>query len=94
MPDVDAILEAPARRFYDSIKVTTERRNLDFVILKLCETPEVDDDLKSVIPFGNRRVNVLADGKFVILYEYLNNWTISVIAIAYDKDFIPWDDIH
>ncbi len=93
MPDVDAVLEAPARRFYDSIARPADKHDLDAVIRSICEDPSTNGGLKFAIPSSDKVTTVFADGKFVVLFEHLNNWTISIVNIAYDKDVIAWDNI-
>lgn len=93
MPDVDAVLQPDARRFYDSIKRPADQRRLDSIIRSICEDPRIDEDLKFSVPSRDRTMIGYGDGMFIVMFEHLNSWTISIANIAYDKDFIPWDDI-
>ncbi len=93
MPDVDAILQPDARHFYDNIKRPAHKRRLDAVMAGIRENPRIDGELKFAVPSRDRTMIGYADGMFIVMFEHLNDWTISITNIACDKDFIPWDDI-
>ncbi len=96
MADIDAILQPPARHFYDVIAGEVQRDQLDRIIELICQDPRIDNEIKFALPvgkdeFGNRRFHTAySDGRFVIVYHHLNNWTLSILNIGYAGEF--WDE--
>jgi len=75
MPDVDAILQPPAREFYDHVATRDERRQIDAIIVRLCATPGIDYATR--FPFGLGRGQsgqgiMYNDGRFWLTYRRLN----------------------
>ncbi|HYM15886.1 MAG TPA: hypothetical protein VEZ14_10020 [Dehalococcoidia bacterium] len=84
MPDVDALFSADARRFYNLTATPNERTRIDAIITRICASPDVDYETR--FPFGSipRRPDgvIYNDGRFWIIYDVLNAWTIEIIGIG------------
>ena len=81
MPDVDALLDHPARYFYDEA-TPEEKRLLDELILSIREDPEVDGLTKTAFPVAAGMLTLYADERFWALYFPLNDWTIFILNIG------------
>lgn len=84
MPDIDAVLGADARRFRDDVATAAEREQIDAIITRICASPDVDYETR--FPFSPipRRSNgmIYNDGRFWIIYDMLNAWTIEILGIG------------
>jgi hypothetical protein len=88
MPDIDVLLQAPARQFYEEIATPTERARLDDIIYLLRLDPGVDGELRFTYDLeapeaGGR---IFYDGFFWLVYRMLNNWTMSILNIGFEEE--------
>lgn len=61
------------------------------VLRNICEDPRIDDEVKFALPIGkDKYLTAYTDGRYVIIYHHLNNWTLSVLNIGYAGEF--WDE--
>lgn len=88
MPDIDVLLQTPARLFYEEIATRRERGRLDDIIHLLRMDPGVDDDLRFHYDLGERVPGgrIFYDGEFWVVYHMLNNWTISILNIGFEEE--------
>jgi hypothetical protein len=94
MADIDYLLQPPARHFYEEIAGEVDRSHLDRAFRNICDNPDIDDEVKFALPIGKDRWLVTySDGRFVIVYHHLNNWTLSILNISYAGEFWEPSDI-
>jgi hypothetical protein len=93
MPDIDVLLQPPARAFYESAS-EVDQSHLDRAFQNLCDDPYSDQEVKFTLPAVPAAANkvvfaYLPDGRFVIIYHFLNNWTLSILSITHAWEV--WD---
>jgi hypothetical protein len=84
MPDIDVVLGADARLFYDSVATSVEREQIDAIITRICAAPDVDHETRFPFHSVPRRENgmIYNDGRYWIIYDVVNAWTIEIIGIG------------
>jgi hypothetical protein len=80
MAERDVVLEQPARQFLFDVATPGERSFLLRIIRELQEHPEPDDHRK--FPMASQSLLLFHDGHFWIVYEILNDFTISILGIG------------
>ena len=86
MPDIDAVLEEPARNFYNNVASPVQRQRIDQIIRRLCSDPSIDDVATFAFHIGvpEPDARIYLDDEFRILYRLANAWTISILNIGFD----------
>ena len=85
MANFDAILQPPARRFYDSCN-EAERLELDRILDSICVDPFIDNEVKLSFDYAPAVAVLYYDGWFWLVYHAMNNWTLSVLNIGFEED--------
>ena len=88
MPDIDAILEEPARRFYDAVASGDQRRRLDAIIGRLRSDPAIDGVTTFAFNVGvpETDARIYFDDEFRIVYRMINEWTLSIINVGLEDE--------
>jgi len=86
VPDIDAVLEEPARHFYDNVASSEQRQRIDQIIRGLCSDPSIDGVATFAFHIGvpEPDARLYLDDEFRILYRLANAWTISILNIGFD----------
>ena len=92
MPDIDAVFEEPARRFYDNVASASQRQRIDHIVDRLRADPSIDGRTTFAFSIGVPEPDgrIYMDDEFRIVYRLANAW-ISVLNIRFDG--VPPDSL-
>lgn len=85
MPDLDAFYLRAARDFYNRGS-DDEKREIGQIVYGIRANPYVDNVIKFAFPFPPAEPVLYADGRFYVVYDYENNWTLAIWDIGYDDE--------